>query len=101
MRQGHISEVDELHERPDHPVRLQGGPPGLVEPLLDALTLHGGHAAEEDTNHDGGECSLVASHTSKSLETGIAGNSDLAGQEVEPGGGHRSEDACLNTSVNA
>lgn len=92
--EGQESEVDKLDKGPDHPVGLEGGPPGLVEPLLGARAFHGGHAAEEDTDHDGSKAQLIASDAGKGLEMGSARDGDSTSQEGEPSGGHWAEDAC-------
>lgn len=83
--------VDGLHSWPDHPVGLERGPPGLVEALLCAVALHGGHTAEEDTDHDGCKDELVAGDTGQSLEPSVS-HVDVASEEAEPGGGHGAED---------
>lgn len=83
-------EVDELHSRPDHPVGLEGRPPGGLELLLGAVALHGGHTAEEDTDHDGRETKLVAGDAADGGETRVGGV-DATGEEVEPGVSYRAE----------
>lgn len=92
MGQGHVGEVDELDERPDTPVSLEGRPPRRLELLLGAGALHGGHAAEEDADHDGGEAALVDGHAGEGGEPRV-GRVDAACDEVEPSGSHRAEDA--------
>lgn len=87
----HKGEVDTLHERPDHPVGLQGGPPGLVDLFLCRHALHGGHRAEEDLDHDGREEELVRGHAGGDL-CRLVLEHDLAGQEAEPGCRNRAED---------
>lgn len=81
-------EVDKLHKRPEHPVGLESRPPSGVEALLGAFALHGGHAAEEDSNHDGSEERLVGRHSRQRLDTGIS-KGDATGQETQPGGCNR------------
>lgn len=75
--------VDGLHKRPDHPVGAEGGPPGLLEALLDAGALHGGHAAEEDTNHGRGKDGLVDKDAPEGLDA-LIGEGDPASEEIEP-----------------
>lgn len=86
--QGQEGEVDKLNKRPQHPVGLESRPPSGVEALLGALPLHGGHAAKEDSNHDGSKKRLVGRHTRQRLNTGIS-ESDATGQEAQPGGCNR------------
>ena len=90
--QRQVGEVDELHKRPDHPVGPQRRPPVLLEPLLGAGALHGGHAAQEDADHDRGEGALVAADAGEGLEARAAGDDDLARKQVEPGRGDGAED---------
>ena len=97
MLQGEEGEVDELDERPDHPVGLERRPPRLLEALLGAGALHGGHAAEEDANHDGREERLVAADAGERLEARVA-QVDAAGQDAEPRRGDGSKDACNNSA---
>ncbi|KEY66491.1 hypothetical protein S7711_10903 [Stachybotrys chartarum IBT 7711] len=96
VRQRHIGEVDHLDEWPDHPVGLERGPPRLLEPLLGALALHGGHAAEEDSDHDGREEQLVTGHAREHFNALVPHN-DLERQESKPGGSHGSEHAYAPT----
>lgn len=84
--------VDKLHRRPQHPVGLEGRPPGLVEALLGALALHRGHAAEEDADHDGSKQQLVSRHARQRLDSGIP-EADATGQEAQPGRSNRAKDA--------
>lgn len=91
MLQGQEGEVDHLDKGPDHPVGLKGGPPGGIKLLDGAVALHGGHAAEEDADHDGREGELVACDARDRLEA-LVGWADATGQEAEPGGGGRPED---------
>lgn len=89
--QGQEGKVDHLDKGPDHPVCLERGPPCGLELLLRAAALHGGHAAEEDADHDGGEGELVAGNAGHGGEA-LVGRVDAAGEEVEPGGGDGAED---------
>lgn len=86
-------EVDKLDKRPQHPVGLQSRPPGGVEALLGAFALHGGHAAQEDSNHDGSEERLVGRHARQRLNTGIS-EGDATGEEAQPGGCNRAKNTC-------
>ncbi len=89
--QGQECKVDGLDKGPDHPVGLEGGPPGFLEALLGGGALHGGHAAEEDANHGGGEDGLVDEDAGEGLDA-LVGEGDAAGEEVEPGSGGRAKD---------
>ena len=54
--------------------------------------LHGRHAAEENTNHDGGESKLVTSNAGEDLELAVrVGNA--TGEEAKPRSCDGSEDA--------
>lgn len=64
-------EVDKLHGRPEHPVGLESRPPGRFKAFRGAFALHGGHAAEEDSNHDGSKQQLVSRHTRRRLDPSI------------------------------
>jgi hypothetical protein len=92
-------EVDHLDKRPDHPVGLQGRPPGLLQPLLGAFALHGGHAAQEDANHDGGEEALVAGNTGQRLDALVA-CIDVTGQKAKPGSSDGAKDDCIQLAKN-
>lgn len=91
MLQRQKREIYRLNKRPHHPVGLESWPPRLFETLLGASTLHGGHAAEENTDHDWGEEGLVAEDTSSGLNSSV-GKVDVAGQESEPSGSNRAKD---------
>ncbi|KAI9171805.1 LOW QUALITY PROTEIN: hypothetical protein HJFPF1_01296 [Paramyrothecium foliicola] len=93
VRQGHVGEVDKLNKRPDHPVGLERRPPSLLEPLLGAGALHGGHAAQEHTDHDGRKEGLVTGNAGERLHA-LVPESDVAGKEAKPRGGHGAKDAC-------
>lgn len=82
--------VDGLDKRPDHPVGLESGPPGLLEALRGRGALHGGHAAEEDANHGGGKDGLVNEDAGEDFGA-LVGKGDAAGEKVEPGSGGRSK----------
>lgn len=84
-------EVDHLDKGPDHPVGLEGRPPRLLQALLGAGSLHGGHAAEERADHNGGKDELVAGDAGEHLDA-LVPRVDVAGQEAEPGGGNGAED---------
>lgn len=84
--------VDGLNKGPHQPVCLEGGPPRRLQTLLCARSLHGGHAAEEGTNHDGGKQGLVAGNTGERLYPWVS-ERDVAGQESEPCRGDRAEEA--------
>lgn len=89
--EGQEGKVDGLDKGPDHPVGAEGGPPGLLEALLGAGALHGGHAGEEDGDHGGREDRLVDEDAGHGLDA-LVGEGDAAGEEVEPGGGSGAED---------
>lgn len=89
--QRHEAKVDNLHKGPHQPVGLQRRPPRLVQTSLGACALHGRHAAEEDTNHDGGEGELVTGHAGEDLDLAV-GVGDAASEEAEPGGRYGTED---------
>lgn len=84
MVEGDELEVDQLHERPDQVVGLQGGQVALLELLLRRAALHGGHAAEEDADHGGREDALVDGDARHDLGVLVA-EDDPALQELEPG----------------
>lgn len=91
MLQRQEGEVNRLHKGPDHPVGLERGPPGRLELLLGAVALHGGHAAEEDTDHDRREGELVSGDAGNCRKA-LVGRVDAAGQKVEPCCGSRTKD---------
>lgn len=82
--------VNGLDKGPDHPVGAEGGPPGLLEALLGRITLHGGHAAEEDGNHGGRKDGLIDKDAGEGLDA-LVGRGDAAGEKVEPGGSGRTK----------
>lgn len=84
MLEGDEGEVDDLDERPEHPVSLERRPPGGLDSLLGAVAFHGGHAAKEDADHDGCEEKLIASHTGESFNLLVA-CVDIASEETKPG----------------
>lgn len=84
MLEGDEGEVDDLNERPEHPVGLEGRPPGGLDSLLGVVSFHGGHAAKEDADHDGCKGELIASHTSESFNLSVA-RVDVASEETKPG----------------
>lgn len=90
---GEEAKVDDLDEGPNHPVGLKGRPPGLLKACLRAGALHGGHAAQEDTDHDGSKGQLVTGHTGEDLHARVW-QIDAASQEAEPGRGNGAKDAC-------
>lgn len=47
MMERHELEVDHLHEGPDHPVGLEGGPVAFLKLLLRRRSLEHGHARQE------------------------------------------------------
>ena len=83
-------EVDNLNERPQHPVSLESWPPSFLDSLISTLAFHSRHAAKEDTNHDGCKDKLIASNAGKDLES-LVGNTDITGKETEPVGRNRSK----------
>lgn len=91
MLQREECEVDHLDKRPNHPVGAQSWPVGLIQAFLDAGTLHGGHAAEEDTNHDGGEEKLVAGDAGECLKS-LVSHVDVASKDSKPSRGSRAKD---------
>lgn len=86
-------EVDELDERPDQVVGLEGGQVALGELVGGRAALHGGHAAEEDADHGGREDALVDGHARQDLGVLIAQHHAPL-QELEPRRGGRAEYGC-------
>lgn len=91
MLQGHECEVDHLDEGPDQPIRLQRRPPGLLQPLLGAYAFHSCHAAQEDTDHDRSEGTLVTPNACESLEAWSSSDIHSAGKEIDPCGHDRAK----------
>lgn len=89
----HKSEVDGLHEGPDHPVGRQGRLVVLVELVLHGAALEHGHAAQEGADGDGGEDALVESDARGGR--GLGGlEVHVAREELEPGGCGGAKDGC-------
>lgn len=100
MLQGQECEIDGLDERPNHPVGLESRPPRLLKSFFGAGTLHGGHAAEESTDHDRGKEGLIAEDTSSGLDSSV-GKVDIASQESEPCGSNGTKDTASVQSHSA
>lgn len=92
-------EVDDLHEWPDHPVRLQCALVRAIQLLLRARAFHDGHAAEEDTQVGWCEQHLVSGDTRDDLSV-LVPEDNLVLQKLEPSGGSGTEDGCAGKRVN-
>lgn len=90
--QGQKGKVDCLNHGPQHPVGLQRRPPRLLQAFLGAVAFHRCHAAEERSDHDRREQTLVAGHTSEGLNPLVA-SIDIAGKEAEPSCSNRAKHA--------
>lgn len=93
MVKRHKLEVDDLHEWPDHPVRLQRTLVRAVQLFLRARALHNGHATKEDEQVGRSEEHLVSGNTRDDLGV-LVPKHDLVLQEFEPCGGGGTEDGC-------
>ena len=88
-----ILEVCELDPWPDHQVLLVSRQEGVLEALRGRVTLHVGHAGQEDGHVDGGKEELVTCHTCE--DGAVLGRQvDTAHEEIKPLCGCGAEDAC-------
>ncbi len=88
---GQEGKVDSLDCWPDVPIGLEGCPPCRLELVLRASSLHGSHAAEEDTNHNRSKDELITSNTRNGGEL-LVHRVNMTGQQVVPGVGDGSKD---------
>lgn len=91
MVQRHELEVDDLDERPHHPVGLEGVLVGAVELVLGVGTLHDRHAAEEHEQVGRGKDQLITGNTGHDLSV-LVPEDDLVLEELEPGRSGGTED---------
>lgn len=97
--QGNEGEVDDLDGRPEHPVGLQGWPPGLVDSFLCTLPLHCGHTAKEYTYHDRCKTKLIAGDPSEDFRLLVPWHVDPACEESEPCCSNRTEHNCEMSTI--
>lgn len=69
-------EVDDLNERPHHPIGTQSLPVTLIQLVLRACTLHDRHAAQEAEQVCASEEELVACNSGDDLEV-LVGKDDF------------------------
>ena len=94
-------EVDELDERPDHPVLGEGVGVGRLDLLLWVGALHDCHVIQEGEQVAGREDELVETDACKNLAIGGRWNANTALENTEPLGSERAEDGCEDGSVSA
>lgn len=85
-------EVDELDERPDHPVLGEGALVGRVDLLLGVGALHDSHVVEEHEQVGGCQDGLIKTDASDNFSVGSAGETDAVLEETEPLGSEGTED---------
>lgn len=93
MLKWHKLEVRELHDRPDHPVALQGIEVCAVQLVLRARALHDSHTRQEYEQVGTSKHSLIRSDSSRNFEVWLARNDHLFLKEAEPLGSCWTEDS--------
>lgn len=92
MLERHDGEVCDLDRGPHHAVRFVSGPPAFLQ-LFDRVgAFHDRHGREKHKHVGGSKDSLVGKH-SRGDGRFLALQDDVVLEELEPGGGSRTEDS--------